>query len=92
MIDPSFGATPMLACEYVGENGSAAMLAAKRSAGVAPEMNLNVHHICLCQVRKRLPTLVLKPRVDVTEVQNWGISGPPKGYVSTKFFFKKVDM
>ena len=44
----------MLACEYVDENGPAAMLAAKRSAGVVPEMNLNVHHVYLCQVRKRL--------------------------------------
>ena len=30
----------MLVCKYVYENGSAAMLAAKRSAGVAPEVNL----------------------------------------------------
>ena len=31
---------PMLVPKYMEENGSAAMLAAKRSAGVAPEVNL----------------------------------------------------
>ena len=30
----------MPACRYVEENGSAAMLATKRSAGVTPEVNL----------------------------------------------------
>ena len=30
----------MHACMYVDENGLTAMLAAKRSAGVAPEVNL----------------------------------------------------
>ena len=29
----------MLVCKYMDENGSAAMLAAKGSAGVAPEVN-----------------------------------------------------
>ena len=32
----------MLVCNYVDENGSAAMLAAKRSAGVKPEVNLRI--------------------------------------------------
>ena len=35
-----FQTPPMPACRYVEENGSAAMLAAKRSAGVTPEVNL----------------------------------------------------
>ena len=37
---------------YVEQIGSAAMLAAKWSAGVLPEVNLRecVTHICLCQV------------------------------------------
>ena len=35
-------AQPMLVCKYVDENGSAAMLAAKRSAGVTPEVNLRI--------------------------------------------------
>ena len=33
----------MLVCKYVDENGSAAMLATKRSAGVTPEVNLREH-------------------------------------------------
>ena len=32
----------MLARKYVDENGSAAMLATKRSAGVTPEVNLRI--------------------------------------------------
>ena len=32
---------------YVEENASATMLAAKRSAGVAPEMNLREHITCM---------------------------------------------
>ena len=32
---------------YVEENGSAAMLAAKRSAGVTPEVNLGEHVTCM---------------------------------------------
>ena len=35
---------------YVEENGSAAMLAAKRSAGVTPEMNLRECVTCMDQV------------------------------------------
>ena len=33
MLDPQL-------CKYVGQNGSAAMLATKKSAGVSPKMNL----------------------------------------------------
>ena len=32
----------MFACKYVDQNSSAAMLAAKRSAGVTPEVNLRI--------------------------------------------------
>ena len=32
----------MLVCKDVDRNGSAVMLAAKRSAGVAPEVNLRI--------------------------------------------------
>ena len=39
---------------YVKENGLAAMMAAKRSAGIVPDVNLRecVTHICLHQVYK----------------------------------------
>ena len=51
----------MPACRYVEENGSASMLAAKRSA---PEVNLGeFEHVCFHQPSIRL---VLKPRGDVT--------------------------
>ena len=67
-------------CKYVDENSLAAMLAAKRSAGVAPDVNLR---ILLCVGNKAHKqgdaTLALKPRADITsEVQNRGISGPTK--------------
>ena len=39
MIGPGFE-PPMIAHRYMEENGLAAMLAAKRSAGVAPKENL----------------------------------------------------
>ena len=32
----------MFICKYVDENGSAAMLAARRSAGVTPKVNLRI--------------------------------------------------
>ena len=37
----------MLVCKYVNENKSAAMLAVKRSAGVAPDVKLRILlHTC----------------------------------------------
>ena len=41
----------MLVCKYVDENGLAAMLAAKRSAGVTPEVNLREPISCMPQPR-----------------------------------------
>ena len=46
---------------------STAMLAAKRSAGVEPEVNLREH---VMQARIRLPTLALKPRSQ-KQVYQW---------------------
>ena len=40
-----FQASPMPVCRYVEESSVVAMLAAKRSAGVTPEMNLRKHII-----------------------------------------------
>ena len=45
----------MPAHKYVEDNGSAAMLAAKKLAGVTSEVNLN-EHAHLCQAWTRLPT------------------------------------
>ena len=59
------------------EIGSVTMLATKRSAGVAPEVNLReCVTLHLCQVRIRLPTLTLKPRRDVTRSPKHGYQWP----------------
>ena len=70
----------MPAHKYVGGNGSAAMLAAKRSAGVTPEVNLREHltHMPL----PRLPTLVLKPRGGFTRSPKQGYQWPTKSMSS----------
>ena len=58
----------------------AAMLAIYTGRGVAPEVNLRerIYHVCLCQVRIRLPTLALKPRGDVTRSPKQGYQWPQK--------------
>ena len=65
---------------YVEEIGSVAMLAAKRSAGVAPEVNLSkcTMHMPLPSVNKAEPTLALKPRGDVTKSLKHGHQCPHK--------------
>ena len=49
----------------------------------------SVSTVCLCQARIRLSTLALKPRADVTKVQNRGISGPKKRIYVLQIFKKK---
>ena len=70
----------MPACMYVEENGSAAMLAAKWVAGVAPEVNLRDHVKCMLlpSLNKALPTLALKPRGDITRSPKQGYQWPHK--------------
>ena len=53
----------MLICKYVDENGSAAMLAAKRLAGVAPEVNLGEHtsHMSLPSANKAAHSVDMCP-------------------------------
>ena len=64
---------------YVEVNGSAAMLATKRSAGVAPEMNLREYVTCM-------PLSSVNKEETSPEVQNKDISGPTKmTYVLRKF-------
>ena len=41
------GTPLMLVCKYVNEIGLTAMLATKRSAGVAPEVNLRKYTLCM---------------------------------------------
>ena len=50
--------------------------------------NIDLHYICLCQMRIRLHSLALKPREDVTRSPKQGISGPIKGRVNKEFILK----
>ena len=45
----------------------------------------NIHHVCLCQAWKRLPTLALKPRRDVTQSPKQGYQWPHKRTCVQKF-------
>ena len=71
------------------ENGSAAMLATKRSAGVTPEVNL-MSPLCAGDEARR-STLALKPREDVTRSPKQGISGPTKRTDVLQIFFLKKN-
>ena len=57
---------------YMEENGSAAMLAAKRLVGVAPEVNLREHvaHIPLSNMNKASRS-GLKPRDVTRSTKRW---------------------
>ena len=74
-------------CKYVGQSGSAAMLAVKRLAGVAPEVNLRNS----AQARKHASksTLALKHRADITRSPKRVSVAPQKGHVSSKNLKKK---
>ena len=79
---------------YVEEIGSAAMLAAKRSAGVAPEVNLRERVTLLVRLRqvriRQNPLWLWNPEETSPEVQNRGISGPTKRtHVLQKILKKK---
>ena len=82
----------MLAGKYVDENSSAAIVGAKRSAGVAPEANLR---ILLCAFNKACkkgdPLWLWNPGQISLGVQNRGICGPTKRtWCPPKMFFKKL--
>ena len=65
----------MFLCKYMDQNGSAAMLAIKRSTSVTPEVNL------LCaddEACKRVNAPWLQNLVQMLAVQNKGISVPHK--------------
>ena len=84
----------MPAHRYVEEISSAAILAAKRSAGVTPELNLREHviHMSLPSANKAAHS-GFEPRRDVTRCPKRGISGPTERtyvtYVLQKKIFKK---
>ena len=71
----------MSSCSYVEEIGMAAMLVTKRSAGVAPEVNLRECVMCmpLPSANKAAHSgFETHWRETSPEVQNNGISGPTK--------------
>ena len=76
---------------YEEENGSAAMLTTKRSAGVTPDMNLIdcVTHTPPPNANKAAHSGFLYPEKMSPEVQNKGISGSTKRALN---FFEKVLM
>ena len=51
------------------------MLAIKRSAGVAPVVNLRIHCMQAMKYSSKGSTLALKPREDVTRIPNQGYQG-----------------
>ena len=68
--------TRYMICKYVDEKGLATILISIQSAGVAPEVNLEI-----AQARKygsKGSTPVLKPRADVTRSPKRGNSCPTK--------------
>ena len=76
---------------YMEENSLTAMLATKRSAAVAPEVNLREHltQKYLCQVQLRLPLWLWNPEETSPKVQNSSISSPiKKTYVLQKHLKK----
>ena len=66
--------------KYVEEIGAAAMLVTKRSAGVAPDVNLRERAICThaLSANKAEPILALKPRRDITRSPKQGYQWPHK--------------
>ena len=74
-------------------NSSVAMLAAKRSAGVAPDMNLMILLHVGDKPQARGSTLALKPRIDVTRSPKQGYQWPQeKDSCPPKKFKKYVEV
>ena len=81
-----FRTPPMSARWYVKENGSVTMLAAKRSAGVTPEVNLREPVTCI-----PLPSMTMATHSGFETspgVQNRCISGPTQRTDVLQIFLK----
>ena len=64
------------------------MLITVKLTGATLQMNLRNPLHAGDNADKKAPTLALKPRVDITESLQTGVSvAPRKGLVSSKFFF-----
>ena len=81
----------MLIYKYVDENGLAAILATKKSAGVAPKMNLRecTSHTPPPNANKAAHSGFEIQRRYHQKSKNAGICGPTKGYVSNKNLKKR---
>ena len=80
----------MLVHKYVDRNGSAAMLTAKRSAGVTLEVNLRNMLYAGEEAQVRESTLALNLGKTSPEQSKTGVSvATQKRLVSSKYFFKK---
>ena len=86
-----FSHVPVPVCRYVEMNGSAAILATKRSADVAPEVNLREHvtHTPPSNVNKAAHYGFETQRRRHQKPKNRGISGPTKRTYVHQIFFKK---
>ena len=74
----------MLVCKYVDHNGSAAILAVKRSASTAPEVNLKIP-LNVGNEGHNQGVLPLKPKEDVARSPKQGHQCPhKKGLTSLK--------
>ena len=79
---------PMLVCKYMDENGLVAMLATKRSAGVAPEVNLRISLCAGDKAHKRNHT-GFETQGICHEKSKIGVSvAPQKGLMSSKKILK----
>ena len=78
---------PLFVCKYVDENGLPAILAAKRSASVTPEMN---HRIPLCTgneaCKRGDPSWLVNPGQTLLKFETGPTVAPRKGVMSSKFF------
>ena len=81
----------MPAHRYVEEIGSAAMLAAKRLAGVTPEVNLRecTTHTLLPSVNKDCPPGFETKRRHHQKSKTWVSVAPQEGLMPSKFFLEK---
>ena len=87
-----FRAPPMPGHRYVEEISSTAMLATKRLAGVAPEVNLMEYVTCMPLPSMNKPAYSgFKTQRRHHQKSKTGVSeAPQKGLMSSKIFFKKL--
>ena len=81
----------MPARRYMGEIGSAAMLASKRLAGVVPEMNLREHATCTpLQSANKGAHSGFQTRGEVTRSPTHGYQWTHKKDLCPQIFLKKI--